>query len=125
MLRSLTLCLCVLPVLAFADGTGATKPPPGYPAFLPWVAGGLHEKDLSSGKTCVLTYAEGDAGVAKKIRAALEKAGFKLEPDDIEGMSGTRFNARKGETGAYFTIKPNAGSKTKTQVIVTDTSGLK
>lgn len=117
--RLLLLLWCAVPVVALA----ADSKPASYPAFLPWVSGGVEEAGLSNGKTTVLTYAEPDAAVAKKFRAALEKGGFKLEPDDIPGMSGVRFVARKGDNSAYFTIKPNAGSKTKTQVIVTDTSG--
>lgn len=124
MLRTLLLTACLTPLLATADGSGALKAPPGYPAFLPFLAGGKPDPKLSNEKTTVLSYAEADGSVAKKMRALLTKEGFTFDEDDIPGMSGQRFVAMKGSSSAYFTIKPEAGSKTKTQMLVTDTSGL-
>ena len=118
------LLLCVLPAVAFAEGSGGGKPAT-YPAFLPFLAGGTHDPKLSSGKTTVLSYPEADAVIAKKMRALLQKDGFTFDEDAIPGMSGQRFVAIKGGNSAYFTIKPELGSKTKTQVLVTDTSGAK
>lgn len=122
--RVLALLMFAAPLAAAADGSGALKPPAGYPAFLPFVAGGKHDPALSNEKTTVLRYAEADASVAKKMRAMLTKEGFTFEEDEIPGMSGQRFVARKAAHSAYFTIKPEAGSKTKAQMLITDTSGL-
>lgn len=121
--RPLTLLLCLSSLNVLADGSGATKAPPGYFAFLPFLAGGVHDKALSNPpKSIVLGYAETWESVAKKMHALLEKEGFTFEPDDIPGMSGVRYVARKGENAAYFTIKPDSKPK-KTLMLVTDVTG--
>ena len=97
-----------------------SKPPEGYPAGVPYIAGGKHDPKLSFDATVTLRY----KGTVKKIYGKLMKklkAGkWRIEPDNIPGMKGKRFVAYKGEQAIYFTVKPDYGNP-DVMMIVTDT----
>lgn len=101
-----------------------SKPPEGYPAGVPYIAGGKHDPKLSFKGTVTLRYKGTVKKIAGKMLTMLKTGKWKIEPDDIPGMKGKRFLARKGAQAIYFTIKPDYGNPA-IMMIVTDTEAAR
>lgn len=101
-------------------GKKAPKPPKGYPAGVPYLAGGKHDPKLSFDATVTLRYKGTVKKIYDKLMKKLKAGKWRIEPDVIPGMKGERFVAYKGQQAIYFTIKPDYGNP-DIIMIVTDT----
>lgn len=97
-----------------------SKPPKGYPAGVPYLAGGKHDPKLSFDFTVTLRYKGTVEKIYDKLMKKLKAGKWEIDPDEIPGLKGKRFVARKGAQEIYFTIKPDYGN-TDVIMIVTDT----
>lgn len=102
----------------------ASKPPAGYPAGVPFIAGGVHDTELSFPGTIVLKYEPSWEQISKQLMAELTAGKWKLESGNVPNMKGERFVGRKAGQVLAFTIKPNHG-KPQTVVLITDTNHRK
>ena len=101
-----------------------SKPPKGYPAGVPYLAGGKHDPKLSFDFTVTLRYKGTVEKIYDKLMKKLKAGKWKIDPDDIKGMKGKRFVASKGTQEIYFTIKPDYGNP-DIIMIVTDTKAAR
>jgi hypothetical protein len=115
-----TVAFCA-PALA---GKKAPKPPKGYPAGVPYLAGGKHDPKLSFDFTVTLRYKGTVKKIYDKLMKKLKAGKWKIDPDEIPGMKGKRFVAIKGAQEIYFTIKPDYGNP-DVMMIVTDTVAMR
>jgi hypothetical protein len=105
-------------------GKKAPKPPKGYPAGVPYLAGGKHDPKLSFDFTVTLRYKGTVQKIYDKLMKKLKAGKWKIDPDEIPGMKGKRFVAIKGAQEIYFTIKPDYGNP-DVMMIVTDTVAMR
>ena len=101
-------------------GKKAPKPPEGYPAGVPYLAGGKHDPKLSFKGTVTLRYKGTVDKIAGKMLKKLKAGKWRIEYDEIPGLKGKRFLGFKGEKAIYFTVKPDYGNP-DIIMIVTDT----
>jgi hypothetical protein len=104
--------------------TPKSKPPKGYPAGVPYLAGGKHDPKLSFDFTVTLRYKGTVKKIYDKLMKKLKAGKWRIEPDVIPGLKGERFVAYKGEMAIYFTIKPDYGNP-DVMMIVTDTVAMR
>jgi hypothetical protein len=127
---SIRTAICLVVALAFSASALAgkkapkSKPPKGYPAGVPYLAGGKHDPKLSFDFTVTLRYKGTVKKIYDKLMKKLKAGKWRIEPDVIPGMKGERFVAYKGEMAIYFTIKPDYGNP-DIIMIVTDTVAMR
>jgi hypothetical protein len=101
-----------------------SKPPEGYPAGVPYLAGGEHDPKLSFKGTVTLRYKGTVDKIAGKMLKMLEDGKWRIDFDEIPGRKGKRFLGFKGDKAIYFTVKPDYG-KPGIIMIVTDTKAAR
>jgi hypothetical protein len=120
--------ICLFVALVFSGsalaGKKAPKPPKGYPAGVPYLAGGKHDPKLSFDFTVTLRYKGTVKKIYDKLMKKLKADKWEIDPDEIPGLKGKRFVARKGADEIYFTIKPDYGNP-DIIMIVTDTVAMR